>query len=227
MNLKTIMALIGVMLFGAGIVMAIAGAGVEQEGTQTRWTQPANTTNIVTEGGNITAANITGTTLTDRWAAFFGNVSGTVVLRDSADTVFSWSWTAANGGEVCLSTGSTFAFTQAVAAGSTDVDAVDTAFGLGVAADNASKTLTNTTCDLKFNNIADIDNTAGATTGGGFETCLVKNTAATLEGDFAFCTNINSTGKNYKNAGANYQVMVPTSHGATDTETYYFYMELD
>jgi hypothetical protein len=235
MNFKSILALFGVMLFGAGIVMAIsAGTGASPtEVTNTRWAGNASGS-LTTEGGNITNADISGTTLTDRWAAFWGTISGTINLTDGTYNVYTWAWTPANGGIVCLSTNSSTSFESVTAGGAPAVAAVDTRFQLGpsTVADTAAKTFTTTSCTLPFSD-GNITSAANVTDVAGWDTCLVTDGATAAETDFAFCQVIKNSGSSFTGASANYEVMVPTTPGGTttpgteDTETYFFYMQLN
>ena len=227
MNFKYLIALIGVLLLGAGLALAVQGATATQV-SQNRWNSMPAAGNIVTQGGNITAANISGTMLTSRWAAFFGNVSGSVVLRDNTATVYSWTWNATSGGQVCLSTATAYTFATAAAASVANAQAIDAAgtFNLGSVADNATNTFTTASCTLNFASIPAISNTANVTTTGGFNTCLLQDGATAAKTDFAFCTAINSTGQSYLAQPANYQVMVPITPGG-GTQAYYFYMDLN
>jgi hypothetical protein len=233
MNFKSILALFGVMLFGAGIVMAISGAGASQVGSQYRWTgQTAG--NITTEGGNITNVNINGTTLTDRWASFWGGVTGAIVLGNKTTYVYQWAWDpTADAGEVCLSTASAYNFINATAATAADVD---TAWSFtGVGSDTAAKTFVGGTCSaLNFIHTSvaapiQITHASPST----FMTCGIHTEAVgTAKANFAFCTpiQVSGTGKNYNNVAANYEIMVPTADGTASpsaTETYYFYAELN
>ena len=225
MNLKMILALFGVMLFGAGIVMAIAGATPTQIGDQYRWSGNASSS-LTTEGGNITAANVGGVALTDRWAAFFGNISSTIVLGNNSNYVYQWSYSTTTGGEVCLSTNSSYPFAGIRSATVATVPLLNSAFTHGVASDNATNTFTTTaTCNLQFDGGVAASNTANVATQGGFNTCMIQNNNAT-KSNFAFCTAINSSGTNYLTNQANYQVMVPTTPGS-GTATYFFYMVLN
>ena len=64
--------------------------------------------NLTIAGGNISYADISATTLTARWAAFFGNVSGNILLGDDpSHVVYMWAWNPSDGGIVCASTNST------------------------------------------------------------------------------------------------------------------------
>lgn len=226
MNTKWIYALFGLLVLGS-VVFAIGGATAGTQSYYDRWYATATGTGVV-EGGNISDMNLTSSSLTDRWAAFFGNVSGTLVLRDATnDTalVYSWSsWDPANGGEVCASTDGTFAFTTAAAATGANVNAD---FVLGTAADNATNTYNDAyACGLVFDGTPAVAVSAGVDhTDGSFWTCAISDGATGSKDNYAFCTEINSTGVNFKNWPAHYEIMVPTEPG-TGTETYYFYAEL-
>jgi len=221
MNNKILFALLGVILVGAGLIAAVSitGANVDP-GVQTRWGGDT-AGSITTEGGNITMANISGTTLTDRWAAFWGNVSGSIKLTDGTNDVYVWTWTPTAGGVVCLSEKTTSPFSNMAV---TTAGAVDAAYVLGSVTDNAVGTV-NGNCSLTMNDgpITSTDAILDATTN--WNTCLVGNTVDVLPHDFAFCQAI-ADGNAYNGQPANYEVMVPTTPGEANTETYYFYMEL-
>jgi hypothetical protein len=227
MDRKSILIPVLVMLFGAGIAVAFSAA-TPTVISQTRWVSESSN-NFTTEGGNITYADISGMLLTDRWAAFFGNVSGAIILGDNANQVFTWSWTAAVGGQICLSTNNAYDFLNAQAASTTDAQALDSGstFNLGAATDNAAGTFTTADCTLPLNNTNSITGTANVTTAGGFDTCLIKDGATSSKNDFAFCTNINSTGANFEGNPAHYQVIVPTTPAIGSIESYFFYMEMN
>ena len=223
MKFKTVLALIGVMLFGAGIVLAISGATATQVGNQSRWTG-GSSGSITTEGGNISATNVASTSLTDRWAAFFGNVSGSIVLGNDTVYVYQWTYDPTAGGEVCLSTNSAlnFAGTLAAAVPAT----LDTDFGLGTAADDAANTFQGSAGAMNFAT-SSVSGLPTVATTGGFDTAAFTSGGTGAKSNYAFCTAINSAGKNYKNNDAQYQVIVPTTPGSATTESYYFYMEFN
>ncbi len=225
MNNKWIYALFGVLVMG-GVVFAISGATVGTETERGRWS--GNTSgSIVTEGGNVSGVNVTAGTLTSKWASFYGNVTGSIVLADSAATnVYSWTWAAADGGEVCLSTDQSFDF--ASLAGSGTGANVDSTWSFTTTdADSATNTLTES-CTVALDDAASVTSNTGVTLDSGFQTCSVTDTASpAAEGDFAFCVDIDSAGTNYNGEAADFEVMVPTSDGSSDTETYYFFVELN
>lgn len=227
MNAKWIFALFGLLVLGS-VVFAIGGATAATQSYYDRWTATAGGATITVEGGNISDVNLTSSSLTDRWAAFFGNVSGSLVLRDATNTsarVYEWlNWDPANGGEVCTSTGSAYSFAAVTSATGA---AVNSAFTLGNAADNATNTYTDAgACNLVFDGAPAVPTSAYADhADGSFWTCAVYDGAGAAEADYAFCTNISSAGLNFKGQPAHYEVMVPTTPGV-GTETYYFYAEL-
>ena len=206
------------LLFAAGAASAIAGVNVTGS-HNTRWSG-ASAASLSTQGGNITEANISSNILTSRWASFWGNVAGNIVLGNGNANVYTWSWAPSNGGDVCLSTGSNFDFSSIQAGSASEIDS---AWSFGAVPDNATNTFTTTLCDLTFaqGTVANATNTSlkGSST---FNVCAIRETAGSAKNNHAFCTVISTTGKNYANQNANYEIMVPT--GAS--ETYYFYAEL-
>ncbi len=50
---------------------------------------------VDTEGGNVTEVNVSGTSITGRWAGFWGTVEGGIALTDAADNAF-FEWTVSN-----------------------------------------------------------------------------------------------------------------------------------
>lgn len=221
---KTILALFGVMLFGAGLVMAgsALGATKSQNNTDARWA--GNTADsLKVGGGNITYVDISGTMLTGNWAAFHGLTTGTVVLQDNnSNQVYSWNWNPANGGIVCVTeNGGSSILDLATATG--DEAAVDSAYSIMSGPDNVVTTF-NTTENLPF--VEGAVSTDATQDLAGWKTALVSVPAGSGKGLYAFCQNINASGVAYDTTPANYEVMVPTTPGITP-ETYDFYMQLN
>ncbi|MCI0503698.1 right-handed parallel beta-helix repeat-containing protein, partial [Candidatus Micrarchaeota archaeon] len=183
--------------------------------------------NASTAGGNVTNLNISGTMLTDRWAGYYGNITAEKWLRenDSGEYVYSWTWSAANGGTVCLSTNSTAYEVDAMAASAGDIDS---AWGFGNMSDSAAYTFTSTNCSLDFG-AGQVSNTAYADTGstGGFITCAIKNAEMPPKPGLFFCTAIQQNGQFWNGENGNFEVLVPANDAQGATETYYFYVNLD
>jgi len=211
------------------ISFAIAG-GTPTVVSESRWAGSAAVSDT-TEGGNITSANISGIVLTDRWAAYYGNVSGSIILgSDTSNVIFTWAWTPASGGEVCLSTNSNFDFTTGpTSAAVADIDNAG-AWNFGAVADNATNTFVNGTCaNIVFSqSVAAAPIRALHESGSTFYTCAIDDgSVVPAKGDFAFCTLIQDGGTAFDATTVDYEIMVPTEYGAFATETYYFYVELD
>jgi len=217
--------LFGVLLLGSlSFAMSNATAGTKAE--RGRWLGLTGSS-VVTEGGNITNVNVTGATLTDRWAAFYGNVSGSINLTDSAGvrSVYTWAWNASTGGSVCFSEGGSFGWAGSAA---TLAAGIDANWSLDGAADNATNTFTNAAgCGLNFTqkfvaSSARVNHTGLST----FWTCAIQDAAPASKNNYAFCTNITPNGLNWNGENSNYEIMVPTTPGIGTTETYYVYAEL-
>ncbi|MFA5930252.1 MAG: hypothetical protein WC861_05190 [Candidatus Micrarchaeia archaeon] len=209
----------------AGSLFAISGATTSSIG-QLRWSGTVTAGSAPTQGGNITTLSISTAQLTSKWASFNGNVSGTIRLSDTqaGNAVYVWTYSAANGGEVCSSPGSSFpAGTPANASFAT----IDTAFATTGGPDNASGTF-NTTCPaLTLSTGALTGFVAAAAQGSSTFTTCAMNASGSAATSHAFCTNIaaTGTGKNFNNSNANFELIVPST--GTAGGTYYFYMELN
>jgi hypothetical protein len=220
------MALFGALLLFAGAFATPFNASAQNQQNLTRWTGGATDNVAVTEGGNISSMNLSANTLTDRWAAFFGNLTGSIYLTDAGGAttnyVYTWTASASSGGYACASNSSAYDFTTASTATATGIN---TYFNLGAASDNATATFTTNGCTLNFAGqgaIAGVlDVATGNNAGDSFKTCAINSSTSS----YAFCTAANSTGKNYLGNDANYEIMVPTAPG-TALMTYYFYAEL-
>jgi len=213
------------LLFLVSGVFAIQPAESWNIGAIGRYTQIGQA-NVTTQGGNVTNLNLSGNMSTDKWAGFWGNVSGGIVLSSGTNIFYSWAWTPAMGGEVCaIAAPSGFSWTgiQAITAA-----AVNSVWNFGAATDNATNTYKINTCAVNVAGTA-VTNTAGNTTGvGGFTTCAVADQAVpTTKADLAFCVNITQNGNLFNGQPGNYELLVPTNSTLGSTETYYFWVELD
>ncbi len=184
--------------------------------------------NLSTEGGNVSGVNISSTQLTERWAAFYGDVVGNIFLNDLSGTnVYSWSWAPAAGGVVCLSTNSSLSDPTTVT-GAEGVD-IDNAWSLtSSATDSGNSTFSSTNCTIGIGT-ATISNASYADTGsaGGFRTCALKSATTPTKPDMLFCSSIISGGTLWNGAAGDYEVMVPTPEASGTNETYYFYANLN
>ncbi|MEW5995971.1 MAG: hypothetical protein AB1657_00030 [Candidatus Micrarchaeota archaeon] len=185
--------------------------------------------NYLTEGGNVTDVNLTANESTEKWAGFYGNVTGSLTLQKGTTTIplYTWSWSMSNGGEVCASTASNFPWASATAAVRAGID---TAWSFATGdTDSATSTFTDTSCSISINPVGALSTTGvftkNSTNSGVWQTCAVDDGGAG-ESNFAFCVNMSSTNTFAVGGTGAYQLMVPTTETAGATELYYFYAEL-
>ena len=214
------------ILFGIGLAFAIQPVGNWTIISSDHYT-PNSTTNVTTVGGNVTNMDLNSTSSTTKWAGYWGNVSGSLVLapNSSSPDLYNWAWSTSNGGVVCA-VAAPYGFDWA-SVQTTTASSVDTVWGFGSASDNATNTLTST-CAIDVGGI-NITGTAANTTGGtSFNTCALSDAASpSTKGDLAFCVNIAPAGTLFTGGSGNYQLIVPTNKTIGTTETYSFWMELD
>jgi hypothetical protein len=183
--------------------------------------------NFSTEGGNITSANLNTNASTEKWAGFYGNTTGELVLSENntAEYMYLWTWNSSNGGVMCLSTNPSLSTFAAAGANGTEIDS---AWGFTPTdADSGINTYNETGCSLQFGT----ENVSGAGyadtgTTGGFQTCALKIAPAPSKADMLFCVEITYNGAFYNGKTGDFEAMVPTPQGANLFETYYFYMSL-
>ncbi|MCK4319109.1 hypothetical protein KAW38_00885 [Candidatus Micrarchaeota archaeon] len=212
-----------VLLTFVGLGFAIQDASSIETKGEGSYTSGTTATDL-TEGGNVTGIVLTGNTSTQKWAGYYGNVTGNLVLGlDSTSIMFAWSWDQADGGEVCVSQDASFDWSSVSTATNSSLNTV---WSFGAAKDNATATYTT------FENYeiagAALTNVETATDVQGWETGVVDDGNDGAEVDFAFCVKIDTTGAATALDGhvADYQLMVPTTDTAGHTETYYFFLEL-
>ncbi len=182
------------------------------------------TSSDITEGGDVTALNLDGNDSTQKWAGYYGNVTGNLVLGFSNTSImFAWSWSQADGGEVCVSTDANFGWATISTATNSSLNTV---WDFGAASDNATATYTTfENFEIAGTALSDVET---ATDLQSWETGVLDDGSSAAENDFAFCVKIDTTGSATALDGstADYQLMVPTTDTAAATETYYFFLEL-
>jgi len=220
---KTLMALLAFF----GILLAIQPAEEWVVGQTGKYTQVSHA-NVTTEGGNVTNLNLSGNISTEKWAGFWGNVSGRIVLAPGINQpmFFTWTWNSSRGGEVCAiaaASGFDWSGVQLVPASK-----IDSIWGFtGTDTDSAVNTL-KSTCSVDVAGIP-VSGSAGNFTGvGGFETCAIADQSAPgAKSDVAFCVNITQNGNLFNGLTGDYELIAPTNETAGQFETYYFWLELD
>ncbi|NYZ60140.1 right-handed parallel beta-helix repeat-containing protein [Candidatus Micrarchaeota archaeon] len=203
-------------IFGANVTVGSTG----------RYSSNITAGNVTIEGGNVSGVDLSSNESTDRWAAFYGNVTGSKVLAQSVDVqmIYVWLWNSSSGGVVCASTGPT-PLSSIMGATYADIDA---AWSFPPSsADSAANTFNNSNCSQRFGSTT-VSNSYYADTGysGGFTTCSWKSVAVPSKAEMLFCTNITYNGPLFNGQPGDYEIMVPTAYGTGVYETYYFYVNL-
>ena len=218
-------ALMVLSIFAMAAVPVSAGPGTTSasEGDNTN-PGPTASAAVSTEGGKITEVNLTADSYTERWAGFYGNVTGTISLGDGSADLYQWTWTPADEGEVIASTASS-GITWASLVNGAAAD-VDTRWGFSTGSDQAADafgdTLTFTIGDQTMTN-APSTATLGA---GTWETAIVNDGATAAKTDFLFVVNIDNDASAFNSEIHDFEMIVPTNDEIDATENYYFYVEL-
>lgn len=102
---RTFLTLVAAFFLVTSMVLAAPTGGGVDVGASVRYTEGIAGNNTII-AGNITAVNVSGNTITTRWAGFYGEVSGGILLGDSTDNVFfQWSVTDPTGSWVYAANG--------------------------------------------------------------------------------------------------------------------------
>jgi len=214
--------LLGIILIG--LVFAIQPAESWTVGGTGKYTQQFHA-NVTTEGGNVTNVDLSSNISTEKWAGYWGNISGEVVLSPGTNLFYTWAWTSANGGEVCAvaaQSGFSWSTVQATAA-----VAIDNIWGFS-GVDNAANTLNDASCNVFVAGNPIVGSTGSFTGVGGFETCAVADGAGPVaKSDIAFCANITQNGALFNGQPGDYELLAATNETAGGFETHYFWLELD
>ena len=188
-----------------------AGVTVTEDNRGTL-TATSAATNIA-EGGNVSDLNLETNTSTIRWAGFVGNVSGEVNLGRGTDVLYSF-------GDAEFST--VFATTSAAYAWSTleagTAASVDTVWGFSAGADQAVDAFTGSTA-IESITVPTVTFEDATFTAGIFD-----DGSSAVKNDFAFGAPVLAAAAGFSGKDVEYEIMVPTTEGGTDT--YYFYVTL-
>jgi hypothetical protein len=183
--------------------------------------------------GNITGLTITGVSTTQAWQGYFGNVSGTIQLANSANNVmYNWSL-ASPKGEIYASNASTITWNGIQCYDElTNLSEFEQRFGVGVGdADGLNETFNlNNHPEFYTNNVqfttglcknTKLYNSAGA---GTFDEVLLTDGPSLV---FTSLLSENSNG--FDNVPHDFEMLVlENGHGIdTSPTTYYFWAELE
>jgi hypothetical protein len=233
-KIALLMIVLGLIYAGITSVFGVQGVTDVSVGASSRANfSDASTVSVDVQAGNVTELNISGTAITNHWAGFFGEISGTMTLETSDGNVFyNWSGLSDVSGEVFASTDNTVTWSGIGCATAGEITAIETA--LGIAATDAD------TIGLTYSSIAHPAFDVGVVTG--ITGCNSTNTYVNngvkdpttfyqilltdTNGDAVYTTLINETTQGFDGNNHDFQLLVGESDAAGVTPLY-FYIELN
>ncbi|HII17704.1 TPA: hypothetical protein HA361_07380 [Candidatus Woesearchaeota archaeon] len=208
---------------------------------------PASAASVDAIGGNITSLNIDGTSSTQTWQGYVGNISGTLTLDDSAGfTLYNWTLAnpegeiyASNSSQIDFSDGNVecynytrtgggyldlAAYEASLGLAGDDVDGINETFILGETYSPfyVGEALINKACPE-----VQLFNAAGEKNPDDFQEVLLYDTAANA---IIFTALIEEGGTlGYNTQRWDFQMIVAENgrSGDRDPTTYYFFVELE
>jgi hypothetical protein len=227
-----VLAFLMISVLSSLVIAAPNGVDVNA-GTSTRSnaTGPDNDPNAM--AGNVTELTVTGTSITQAWQGYFGNVSGTIQLANSADNVmYNWSL-ASPKGEIYASNASTITWSGIQCYNETaNLSEFEQRFGIGVGdADGLNETF-NLNDHVGF-----VTNSIPFTTGVCDNTKLFNSAGIgtftevllTDGPSLVFTSLLLQNANGFDNVPHDFEMLVlENGHGAdTNPTTYYFWAELE
>lgn len=200
------------------------------EGSESRGTNPGvSTTNA--QAGNVTALNIDQTRITDIWQGFFGNVSGQIVLENSAGANF-YDWTlAAITGEVYATRYTVPDWTGVNCSNSTHWEEEETELNiLTTSVDGINETYNAQshpsfqvgTKQFASNVCPSVRPYNGTASASQFYNVMLNSNTTNTVYTVILAENQNA----FDNSTADFEILVPADR-STSLATYYFYVELN
>ncbi|MGM5480090.1 MAG: hypothetical protein ACQESC_01385 [Nanobdellota archaeon] len=217
MNMGKLFAIFAVFLMTASLAFAAPGGASTTVGASEQASGTSSTA-VDTEGGNVTSVDVSGTSVTGKWAGFFGNISGNIMLGDSSNNEF-FEWTVSNvTGAVVYAANTSVTDWGLTAAAEADMPS----YVQGSGTDNFTNTFTATEA-FNSNSVsvasAPVATTWNSTGVGNLKTYALKSGADSAS-VFAGMAVDDTDG--FNGNSVDYQIVVPSE----STTTYSFYLEL-
>jgi hypothetical protein len=190
------------------------------------------------QAGNVSEININGTSVTQTWQGYFGNITGRIVLGDSNNnTFYDWNLASPNGEIYATRKTSTPVWSSIACASLAQVQAEDTAIGAQAAdADSVSSTFSNATVFSPFYvGVSTINQTAQDC----FATYSYNSTGAQSadfaevllhdSADIVYTAVISQDAMGFDGRTHDFQMLVGENghNGDLSSTLYYFYLELE
>lgn len=228
---KIILAVMAIMTIGllAGMALAVNGAETVTFESSSRAPTPTAGNNSAI-AGNVTEITIDSDAITQTWAGYYGNVSGTIQLANSGgDVMYNWSDASPNG-EVLASINQTVDWANIACASAANITLLESTYNIGTGVDGIDETFTGTIAGTII---------AGTTTGTCSSMQVFDETGASnadfeeillWDGDApVFASILEDDALGFDNAAHDFEMLVlEDGHGVDVAETvYYFFVELN
>ena len=226
-----LMIVLGLLYAGITSVFGVQGATDLSVGGSSRANfSNASTQSTAVQAGNVTELNITGAAITDHWAGFYGEITGSITLENSDGNVF-YNWTGLNTveGEVFASNDSSVGWAGIKCASQAEIGSLETALGIAPSdADRVNQTYTSSHPDFNVSvtQLSGCNATNAYINTGQDATTFYQVLLSDTEGDIVFTTLINDTTTGFDGNTHDFELLVGESETAGTTQLY-FYIELD
>ena len=218
---KILILMMAVLVLSFSMVLAAPSGASTTTGASTTGTATSSTT-VNADGGNVTYVDVSSNVITSRWAGFYGNVSGSLLLSDaSSHNFYQWSISSMTGAVVYAADAAVSDWTG------TNIGALDNAHAPSwvntSAADNFTQTFASTesftSSSLNEANVpyATTFNSSGVA--GNLKTYALY---ATTESATIWAGKVVDDADGFAGDTVDYQVLLPAQTGTT----YNFYLEL-
>jgi hypothetical protein len=221
MKAKLFLLALAVFVLSLALVSAAPGGATTAVGTSETGTGTAATT-VDAEGGNVTYVDVSSTVITSRWAGFFGNVSGNLLLGDaSANTFYQWSVSDLSGAVVYAANNSITDWSDGNIVPLANANAPTWVAGANTdnftSTFNASEAFVSSSLNKAGTPFATTFNSSGVA--GDLKTYALYSTADTAN---IWAGLVVDDTNGFNNATVDYQILLPAQTGTT----YSFYLEL-
>ena len=228
--------------FTAGLALAVQPSGANYTNAATTWAPADNPQSHGAYAGNSTYMDVSGTTTTQTWQGYYGNVTGMIQLADSGDkALYNWS-VSSPGGEVYASENGTGQITWSNVACfdlATNGDALETRFNIsGNSSEGVNETFSDANTHAVFYTAgtsfsagqcaaAYMNDETGVGSSGTFEEVLLTDQSDAVQVIFTALLEKDEPG--FDGEDYDFEMMVLEDGHADDTSptNYYFYIELD
>lgn len=203
---------LGVLMSGS-VFAAVVGGNVTTGVAQTG--ENSNSTNISIDAGEVQEVNISGESITGKWAGFYGNIAGGIALTDGTDNFYNWTVTDVSGSVVYAANQSVANWGVITAADYTDMPA----HLLTAAVDNYTNTFTQDAGTFTLPDASTVTSVDFVTTNG---VAAINTYALKVDGALVWGAEAVQNGAAFNGELVDYQLLVPAESGTV----YHFYMEL-